>query len=249
MNLIEPVIFKPHKHVEACFTEKNPKFSGKAANVHGLNLGLNTEEDASVVDDNIKKLFNHMNWDYSRLVLAKQVHEGHVEFVREPGIYENTDALVTNRPGLVLGIQVADCAAVLLSDPGAGIIGAAHAGWRGALKGIVANTIAKMKKLGARRDRMIAYISPCISLENFEVGSEVANRFPDKFVNYETYKKPHIDLKSFLKHRLQAEGLPETQVEVSSCCTMGNPERFYSYRKERKRAGRMLGLIKLYKKN
>ncbi len=249
MNLIEPVIFKPHKDVEACFTEKNTDISGKGTKVPGLNLGLNTEEGQTAVEENVKKLFKHLDWDYSRLTLARQVHGNHVEFVKKPGIYENTDALVTNRPGLILGIQVADCAAVLLAAPEYGIIGAAHAGWRGALAGIVAQTVSKMKKLGARRDRMIAFISPCISLENFEVGTEVAEKFPDQFVDYESYDKPHIDLKSYIRHRLLEEGLLGNHIEVSPYCTMNDSARFYSYRRERNNAGRMLGLIKLRKKS
>jgi len=104
-----------------------------------------------------------------------------------------------------------------------------------------------MISAGARPDRMIAYISPSISQENFETGHEVAAQFPDEFVDYKSYKKPHINLKEFLKFQLLQTGLPATQIEVSRFCTIRDADKFYSYRRERNKSGRMLGIIKLEK--
>ncbi|MGF1669960.1 MAG: polyphenol oxidase family protein, partial [Balneolaceae bacterium] len=146
---------------------------------------------------------------------------------------------------LILGIQVADCAAILLSDPENHIIGASHAGWRGAAAGIVMKTISMMISAGARPDRMIAFISPCISQEKFEVGPEVAEQFPDEYVDSKSFKKPHVDLKGFIKHQLLRTGIPDKQIETSELCTYLDRDKFYSFRRERHRAGRMLGMIRL----
>lgn len=247
MRLLEPAIFKPYKSIAAVFTEKNASTIRSDENIPGLNFGLNTNISKEEIKKNIGILFQEIAWKSTQIALAEQVHDTNVEFVSSPGFLADTDALITNKKNLALGIQVADCAAVLLSDPESGVVGAAHAGWRGGSAGIVKKTVNLMISAGARPDRMVAYISPCISQENFETSSEVASLFPDEFVDYKSYKKPHLDLKGFLKFQLMQTGLPSTQIEVSSYCTIKDAEKFYSYRRERKKSGRMLGIIKLEK--
>jgi YfiH family protein len=146
--------------------------------------------------------------------------------------------------GLTLAIQVADCAAVLLWDENRKIIGALHAGWRGAVGEIIYIGIEKMMKQGASPSDMKAFISPCISIRNFEVGQEVADQFPPEFVDYSTFKKPHVDLKGFIKDQLMNKGLSEHNIEVRSECSVSN-ESFYSYRREGKKSGRMMALIQI----
>ncbi len=247
MRFLEPTIFKPYKSVSAVFTEKNANAIRSDDNIPGLNFGLNTNISKDEIKKNIGILFQEIDWKGTQIALAEQVHDTNVEFVSSPGFLAETDALITNKKNLALGIQVADCAAVLLSDPESGVIGAAHAGWRGGAAGIVKKTVNLMISAGARPDRMIAYISPCISQEKFETGPEVAVQFPDEFVDYKSYKKPHINLKEFLKFQLLQTGLPPTQIEVSSYCTIRDADKFYSYRRERNKSGRMLAIIKLEK--
>jgi len=247
MKLLEAGIFKPYKSVAAFFTEKNSTFVNTNKKIPGLNFGLNTGISEKDIKKNIELVCKEVGWKDSKFVLGEQVHDTHVEFVNSPGIYPETDAFITNKSNLILGIQVADCAVVLLSDPENGIIGATHAGWRGAIAGIVKKTVNLMISAGARPDRMIAYISPCISQENFEVGQEVAAQYPVEFVDYTSYKNPHLNLKGFLKNHLEQTGVPSKQIEVSKCCTVNDAEKFYSYRREQKKSGRMLGLIKLEK--
>ena len=247
MRILEPTIFKPYKSVTAIFTEKNTEFIHSDKSIPGLNFGLNTNISKEEIQQNIDILCEKTGWNNIPFALAEQVHDTHVEFVSSPGIFQETDALITNKKNLALGIQVADCAAVLISDPENGVIGASHAGWRGGAAGVVKKTVNLMISAGARPDRMIAYVSPSISQENFEVGHEVAAQFPDEFVDFTSYSKPHLNLKSFLKYQLLQTGIPQAQIEVSGYCTINDADKFYSYRRERKKSGRMLGIIKLEK--
>lgn len=247
MKFLEPTIFKPYKSVTAIFTEKNAEIIHSERTIPGLNFGLNTNISKEEIQKNIDILCEETGWKKTPFALAEQVHDTHVEFVSSPGIFSETDALITNKKNLAIGIQVADCAAVLISDPESGVIGASHAGWRGAAAGVVKKTVNLMISAGARPDRMIAYISPSISQENFEVGHEVAVQFPDEFVDFSSYDKPHLNLKGFLKYQLLQTGIPPSQIEVSGYCTINDADKFYSYRRERKKSGRMLGIIKLEK--
>ncbi|WP_185957128.1 peptidoglycan editing factor PgeF [Gracilimonas mengyeensis] len=214
--------------------------------IAGLNLGLNTSEDDDIVFANREELLDEIGVEVHEIAYAIQVHGTSIKVVDQGGTFPNTDGFVCNTPGLALTIQVADCAAVLLGDDKNEVIGAAHAGWRGAAGDIVPKTIQEMKQLGADPKAIKAFISPCISLKNFEVGEEVAVEFPDAFVDRTNYAKPHVDLKAFLKHQLIETGVPELQISIDEHCTIAN-EDFYSYRRQKGESGRMMGIIKLNK--
>lgn len=232
--------------IQAVFTESNRELLRTNRPVPGLNLGTNTKTPVQIVEKNLNLLISELDWDKDRLATAAQVHGSDIEAVDTPGLYERVDGLVTKTPNLILGIRVADCAAVLIADPAAETIGAFHAGWKGAADGIIPKGIKKMMALGAEPARMQVFISPCISLKNFEVGGEVAIRFPAEFVDRKSYQKPHVDLKAFLAHQLKQHGIAQHNIEIAPECTVDDL-RFYSYRRERSAAGRMLALIKLDK--
>ncbi len=212
--------------------------------IAGLNLGLNTEEAEDVIMANRERLLNELGLDAHQIAYAVQVHKTNIEFVEHGGTYPNTDGFVTTQQNLALAIQVADCAAILFGDPVNKVIGAAHAGWRGAAGNIVPKTIAKMKELGAEVKQMKVYVSPCISTANFEVGDEVAEQFPDQFVDRTHYEKPHVNLKEFIRDQLLSEGMMESKIELDISCTIDD-EKFYSYRRQKEKSGRMMGIIKL----
>lgn len=244
LNLITPVIFEPCNRITSFFTESNRGEYNQHLQISGLNLGLNTDEDSSVIKKNYQFVQQKTGCSPNPFALAHQVHSSIVKVIDKPGIYKHTDGLITRKPSLILGIQIADCATVLIADIKNQVIGAFHAGWRGASEGIVSKGLAVMKELGSRSPHFKAYISPCISQANFEVGPEVAEKFPDQFCDYISYRKPHIDLKGFLKYELESAGVQSIDIEVSSFCTVDS-SRFYSYRRERNHAGRMLGCIML----
>lgn len=244
---VKPVfIFSQLKEVRGWFTHKNADSVNRDGVIPGLNCGLKTEAPAEETEANRQKLFRHLNLDPERVVLGEQVHGTRVVEVTGGGIHPDTDGFVTRERGLTLAIQVADCAAILVADIENGVIGAAHAGWRGAADGIARNLIEWVRKLGSGgTDGLYAYISPNISLPHFEVGEEVASLFPDDWVERKRYDNPHIDLRAFLRNELREAGVPDYQIETDSGCTFEDADRYYSWRREKERSGRMLAMIQL----
>jgi YfiH family protein len=163
----------------------------------------------------------------AELLTLYQIHGGETVSVTAPwniGEGPKADAMVTNLPGLALGILTADCAPVLFADADAGVIGAAHAGWKGALGGVTDSAIAAMEALGARRERIAAAIGPCISQANYETGPEFRERFPAKF-----FERRHFDLEAYVAERLAAAGLQS--ISRLGTCTYAREADFFSYRR------------------
>jgi YfiH family protein len=165
----------------------------------------------------------------------------------------HADAIVTDRPGLALGILTADCAPVLLADARAGVIGAAHAGWKGALGGVIDAVVAAMESLGAGRDRIAAAIGPAIARRSYEVDDGFARRFGEGDPENDRFFAPgrpghhQFDLEAYVAARLAAAGV--TRVEALGLDTYGDPARFFSYRRATHRGegdyGRQISLIAL----
>ena len=244
IEIIQPEIFKNIKGVSAIFTLANREKNFGSDSKKGLNLGLKTTESFSEFSSNLSQLSKQTGTSLDEIALAEQVHKNSIEIVDKPGIYKETDGFITSTAGLALGIQVADCAAILIADPVNRIVGAFHAGWRGAVAEIVPIGIDLMINQGALADQMYVYVSACISLVNFEVGPEVADKFPDKYCDHKSYRKAHVDLSGFIKEQIIGKGVPEKNIEVSGNCTIED-DRYFSFRRERDDAGRMLAVIKL----
>lgn len=243
MKLLKPEILSNISNVEAIFTTADRYDVNKKGRIPGLNLGKNTLADSEEVNENYNKLFDKLHWNKKYIASALQVHGDNIEIINEPGSYPDTDGLITHKKNIILSIQVADCAAVLIANTKTGTIGAFHAGWKGAAKGIIKKGLKMMKDFDHAEGDYYAFISPCISQKNFEVGEEVAQKFPDYVVDRINYDKPHVDLKAFIVDELLNEGVSGQDIQVSDICTFENSE-FYSYRREREKAGRMLALIK-----
>jgi hypothetical protein len=185
------------------------------------------------------------------LLRARQVHSPDALVVREPWeARPAVDALVTDRPGLLLGIVTADCAPVLLHDPVARVIGAAHAGWRGAHGGVIGNTVAAMVGLGARPERIRAAIGPAIAQPSYEVDQAFRDRFEDGDSRFFAIGRPghwQFDLPAYVAHRLHEAGV--TAVEDLARDTYADPGRFFSFRRATHRGedtgGRQLSVIGL----
>lgn len=190
------------------------------------------------------------------LMTLYQVHSPDCVTLREPwddGDRPHADALVTDRPGYLLGILTADCAPVLLADPDAGVIGAAHAGWKGAIGGVAEATVAAMEALGARRDRIRAAIGPCIARASYEVDAAFQQRFeaaePENERFFASGRPDHaqFDLEAYVAHRLAVAGV--RTVEAMGLDTYAADDRFYSFRRSTHRGepdyGRQISLIGL----
>ena len=223
--------------------------------VAGLNVGYGSKDDRVAIGKNRRLAIEAVLPD-AALVTVHQVHSAEAVYVDHAWSQEDrphADALVTDRPNLLLGILTADCAPVLLADNEAGIIGAAHAGWRGALAGVTDSAIAAMEKLGARRNRIAAAVGPCIAQLSYEVDEDFRQRFHDEEPGSERFfaesatGKPHFDLPAYVVHRLIAAGVE--QVEALHLDTYAEPDRFYSYRRATHRGdadyGRQASLIAL----
>ena len=220
----------------------------------GLNCGWGSNDDRDAITENRRRAVDAV-LPGARLVTVHQIHSADVV---EAGDWPeddrpHADALVTDRPGTLLGIVTADCAPILLADAAAGVIGAAHAGWRGAVAGVALSTIAAMEKLGARRDRIAAAVGPCIAQRNYEVDPAFAEQLiaaasdNDRFFTDGPAGKPHFDLESFVVASLAAAGI--TRIEALGLDTYAAPERFFSYRRATHLGepdyGRQLSLIGL----
>lgn len=188
-----------------------------------------------------------------QLVRVKQVHSAKVVTVDKPFPEDQrpeVDAIVTETPGLVLGIVTADCAPVLFADPAAGVVGAAHAGWRGAHHGVLEGTVRHMEALGAKRENIAAAIGPTIAEQNYEVGWDFCKLFEDRHQRFFRRGRPgkwHFDLPAYVSWRLESMKLGG--IEDLGLDTYADDARFHSYRRATHRGeptdGRQTSLIAL----
>ena len=230
--------------VVAIFTTRHGGVS--EAPFHSLNLGLSSGDERMRVLENREVALAQLGAIPEQMAIAGQVHGADVKTVEKPGIYAGFDGLVTAHEGVVLAISAADCAAVLLADSDARVVGACHSGWRGTVGNVVHNAVVAMRTLGAVPSRISAYVSPCISQASFEVGPEVAVRFHQRYVSpTKNGSRPHVDLKAAIADQLVAAGLDPSAIEISPHCTMARTDTFFSYRGEHGMTGRMMGLIML----
>jgi YfiH family protein len=221
----------------------------------GLNVGYGSKDDRSAIDENRRRAIEAI-LPGAELATVHQVHSADVVYAERPWPQAgrpHADAMVTDRPGLLLGILTADCAPVLLADAHARVVGAAHAGWRGALAGVTDTTIGAMEQLGAHRERISAAVGPCITQLSYEVSEDFRQHFAEQEPGSERFfaesatGKPHFDLPGYVVHRLLVAGIE--QVEALQLDTYAEPDRFYSYRRATHRGeadyGRQLSAIAL----
>jgi YfiH family protein len=218
-----------------------------------LNCGLGSQDDAANVSENRHRALQALGAD--ALNTLYQVHSASVVTVEAPwDAGPQADAMVSNVRGVALGILSADCAPVLLADGEAGVIGAAHAGWKGALSGVIEAAVAAMERLGARRARIVAAIGPCISQANYEVGGEFRQRFVDAdpanarfFVPGHRALHHQFDLEAFTADCLKSAGVDN--VSRLTLCTYAREAEFFSFRRATHRGeadyGRELSAIVL----
>ncbi len=203
----------------------------------GLNCGTGSTDLTEAVALNRRRVADAMEVAPEAMIGVHQVHSPTVITVDGPmtGDKPIADAVVTSTPGLALTILTADCQPVLFSDPDANVIGAAHAGWRGALDGVLEATLDAMEALGASRDNTVAVIGPTISQSAYEVGAEFLDDFladtPENARFFANGKgdRMQFDLPAFGLHRLREAGIG--QAEWVRHCTYSDPDRFYSYRR------------------
>ncbi len=221
----------------------------------GLNCGQGSSDQADAVAINRARVADAMEAGLDRLITVNQVHSADVVEAEtvSPQARPRADGLVTKTPGLTLAVLTADCQPVLFADHTAGVIGAAHAGWRGALGGVLEQTLTAMERLGATRQNISAVIGPSISQSNYEVGPE----FLDAFLKVDPLNARYFkrgkadrylfDLPGYGLERLRAAGVG--QAEWTQHCTYADSRRFFSFRRSQHRKeadyGRLISAIRL----
>lgn len=219
-----------------------------------LNVGLGSDDDPAHVAENRRRAVEAVAPSH-QLITLYQVHSA-LCVNADPALADHqrlqADALVTDRPGLLLGILTADCAPILLADRQAGVVGAAHAGWKGALNGVAQSTVAAMTQLGARAERICAVVGPCIARRSYEVDDAFRQRFEAAEAEFERFfsagvrpSRHQFDLEGFVGARLADAGVG--RVTLVSEDTYAQTDRFFSYRRTTHRAeadyGRQLSAI------
>ena len=209
-----------------------------------LNSGVGSNDDPGHVAENRARMAQALGVDAARLITAYQIHSPHVVVADEPWSVETrprADAIVTRTPGLAIGVSTADCGPLLFADPQTRVIGAAHAGWRGAFSGVIEGTIAAMETLGADRDRISVALGPLIRKDNYEVSQSFVDEFLRADGTYARFFMPAardghamFDLPGFIASRLVQSGIG--RFEDIGICTYADPDRFYSYRRSVHRA-------------
>ena len=229
---------------------------GVSQGIHaGLNVGLGSQDERETVLRN-RALAAQALLPGATLVTVHQVHSPDVVTVTEPidpAQRPAADALVTDRPGLILGILTADCVPVLFTDAQAGVVGAAHAGWKGAIGGVTDSTVAAMVALGADPARIACAIGPCIGRTSYEVTDDFAARFESEDSANERFFTPgrpghcQFDIAAYVAARLAAAGVG--RIAMLDEDTYSQPDRFYSYRRSCHRGesdyGRQISMIAL----
>jgi YfiH family protein len=223
------------------FTRRGGVSSGVYASLNG---GIGSRDSADLVADNRSRMAAALGVAPDRLLTAYQIHSPHVVTVEAPWAAEarpRADAVVTRTRGLAVGVTTADCGPILFADRQAGVVGAAHAGWRGALAGVVEATIDAMERLGARHGQICAVLGPMIRQDNYEVGPDLIARFRAEDSASDAFFRPAarqdhalFDLPGYIAARLERADIRE--VEDLRLCTYADPDRFFSFRRSTHRA-------------
>jgi polyphenol oxidase len=237
----------------AFFTRQGGVSEGIYASLNG---GIGSSDEPDRVKENRRRMADMLNVAPDALISVYQVHSPDAVRVEGPWGPDRpkADAMATKVPGLALAITTADCGPVLFADPESGVIGAAHAGWRGAVTGVLESTIEAMERLGAERRQIIAVLGPTISPEAYEVGPEFVQRFAQEAPGHERFFRPSekpdhamFDLPGFIGARLNAAGIGG--FNNLGLCTYSDEERFFSYRRTTHRKepdyGRLISAITL----
>lgn len=218
---------------------------GVSQNIYAtLNGGVGSQDDPARVSENRARMARRLGVEPAHLVTAYQVHSAVAVIADAPWeapARPRADAIVTRVPGLAIGVTTADCGPVLFADATARVIGASHAGWRGALSGILESTLEAMQSLGADRARIVAALGPMIRQPNYEVGGDLADTFAAADRESAAFFRPGaraghslFDLPGYIAMRLRRAGV--RQIEDLGHCTYADPERFFSYRRSQHRA-------------
>jgi hypothetical protein len=208
---------------------------------------MNSGDTPENIEANRQIFCSALEFPAVSLAHANQIHSGNVAVVNRPVSVKDTDALITNTPGVFLNIKTADCVPILLFEPEQKVVAAVHAGWKGIVNRIIENTIDTMiVRFRCEPSRMLAVIGPSIRSCCYEIQSDVAEQFSESEV-IRRNGKLFLDATKAVYNRLENTGILPKNIDDCECCTMCEPKRFYSYRRDGVQSGRMMAVIGMRK--
>ncbi|MFO7565875.1 MAG: peptidoglycan editing factor PgeF [Enhygromyxa sp.] len=235
----------PSAIIHGFTTRKGGVSQGRHAS---LNLG-SRRDDPEAVAENLRRVAEAGGFAPRELVRVRQVHGDTVLAAHEVGEQSEADALWRHRdhpgPRRVVGVMTADCVPILLCDRRGTMVAAVHSGWKGTVANIAARAVEILREAGADPRDVLAAIGPCIELDAFEVGEEVAVQFDERFVVRAGYARPHVDLVACVRAQLEGAGVPSEQIERVGACTHASPELYFSFRRDGGGIGQQLSFIGL----
>jgi len=221
------------------------RIGGISPEPFGMNLSLRVGDEPANVMENRRRFFGSLGFTESGIAIPHQCHSSKVQVVSAPGVYEACDGLITKECGLPLVVTVADCLPIVLFELKRRVIGMVHAGWRGTTQGIAAKAIDLfLSQCGGIAHEMVAFLGPSAGVCCYEVGTEVAQLFSLDEIEQRN-DRLYLDLKKSNVAQLVSCGLRPENIEVSSFCTICNPQFFHSYRRDQTSSGRMMAVVSL----
>ncbi|KAA3604166.1 MAG: peptidoglycan editing factor PgeF [Calditrichaeota bacterium] len=240
LKILKSEIFSKFPELKFGFSTKQGGFS--EGDFSNLNLSLSVEDEEKNVLKNRNLFFSSLGIEQSEVVLAGQVHEDKIVCPQNFGLQRECDGLVTNQANTFLTLTAADCYCIFFYEPVKKVVCGVHSGWRGTVAEISKKAVQKLvTEFGCERAEILAFVTPGISQENFEVGEEVAQNFEAKFIKRKS--KPFVDLEKIIVRQLEETGIRTENIETSNFCTFGERELFFSHRRDKGKTGRMFGVI------
>jgi YfiH family protein len=238
-------IFDPFKELTCAFSTRLGGYSRDS--FASLNMGNLKLDDSDLVYQNRRLFYTKLGIEESFVALPSQVHSDTIKSIHTPGIFKETDALITSQAGLFLGVQTADCLPVFIYAPKMHTVALIHAGWRGVVQNIVPKTVKIiLSKAGSVPSDLFIAIGPGLQRECFEVRSDVFTFFPDDVLTaHPDSEKKYLDLPAHVVQQLQSFNIPTEQIFRMKDCTKCNQKQYYSFRRDGEISGRMMGIIGL----
>ncbi|MGE5430737.1 MAG: peptidoglycan editing factor PgeF [Syntrophomonadaceae bacterium] len=246
MVILQNLIFRKYPEIVFGFSTK---IDSDSKPPYFFNMSLSVGDDPARVKRNRKEFFKALNLSEKTVALQKQTHSDICTYTEESGLCGESDAMITDKKNLGLGVSVADCTPVFLYDPKNKVIAAVHSGWRGTQKKILSNVLKKMSdEFNSSPEDLAAYIGPSISQDNYEVGKEFIDLFDPKYLK-PCEDKYLLDVKGANLDMLLEAGVPKSAIQVSSLCTFRMENLLHSYRRDGLESGRLLGIIAMKDKH
>jgi hypothetical protein len=240
MKIIESDLLRNFPHIGFGFSTK---IADGAKPPYYFNLSFSVDDDPVLVQQNRERFAERLGLPWNAVALQKQTHSDIVKTTDRAGYTGEGDALLTDKPGIGLAVSSGDCCAIFFYDSRNKVIAGVHSGWRGTEKRILAKALAKSREVwGTRPEDIYAYVAPSISWQNYEVGAEVAEKFPGAYIK-NVNGKLHLDVAGVNRDILLQFGIPEAQIEISPLCSYAEKDLLHSYRRDGAKSGRAYGII------